>query len=78
MLNKTSKILIEGDCVVDESIIARFVAKIDIADPTNINFATIKINKELCKEHRDVLRADQANFEDYAYSIQDKYTAETV
>ena len=71
MVTKTTKIIVEGKCAVGDDVIAHFFATIANADPENINFSTRYIDKNACKEHRDVVRADEAEFEDYVYSIQD-------
>lgn len=78
MFNKTSeRIVIEGDSVLDGMLAARFYATIDLADPKKITLNTRHINVELCKERRDEVRADEVEFEDYAYALHDKVLAET-
>lgn len=75
MLKQTTKILIEGESTIDNVIAARFVAMIDIDDAKNMSLTARHMNKDLCRQHRDTIRADQSAFEDYAYSIQDKVLA---
>lgn len=72
---KTTKMVIEGNSVIDGVTVARFFSIIDLANPKNISLSTRQIDKDACKEHRDTVRADEAEFEDYAYSMQDKILA---
>lgn len=76
MLKKSLKVTLEGECLIDNSRIARFLAVIDAENPSDIILSTRQIDKAACKEHRDDLRVDEAAFEDYAYSIQDKMLAD--
>lgn len=76
MLTKTKKITLEGRSIIDGNEIAGFVATIDSTDPKNINFSSWQINKDLYKQNRVEVRADEAEFEDYAYSIQDSMLEE--
>jgi hypothetical protein len=80
MLKKNfEKIVIEGSSILDgERLVARFFANIDLADPKNIVLSTHQLDKELCKERRSEVRADEVEFEDYAYALQDKVIAATV
>lgn len=76
MLKKKQKVTIEGRSVIDNIEVAGFVATIDSENPNEINFSSWQINKPMYKEHRVDVRADEAEFEDYAYSIQDTMLAE--
>lgn len=69
-----NKILIENKCVVDGKEIAGFRAMFNTNDPENMSLLPYQIDKAACKEHRAIVRADQAEFEDYAYSIQEMMT----
>lgn len=71
MLQTSSKILIENKCVVDGKEIAGFRATFESNDAENLTLLPYQIDKAACKEHRAVVRADQAEFEDYAYSVQE-------
>lgn len=75
MLMKSEKITITGESVVDEKAIAGFQVAIDSNDPENINFSSWQTDKKACKENRDTVRADQAQFENYAYAKQDEMLA---
>ena len=65
MLNGT-RLTIIGDSVVNDVRIATFGAVINLED-MELSLTSRHIDKELCKSNRDVVRKDQADFEDYAY-----------
>lgn len=75
MLNTANKILIENKCVVDGKEIAGFRAVFNSDKPEELTLLPYQIDKAACKENRSVLRADQADFEDYAYKIQELIAA---
>lgn len=60
--------LIENKSIVDGKEIIGFRATFNL---DNLTFLPCQIDKVACKEHRDVVREDQAEFEDYAYKIQE-------
>ena len=70
-----NKILIENKCVVDGKEIAGFRAMFNTNDPENMSLLPYQIDKAACKGYRSIVRADQAEFEDYAYSIQEMMAA---
>lgn len=76
MLTKTKKITIEGKSVINGVNVAGFVASIDSVDPSQMTLSSFQIDKAACKENRVAVRADEAEFEDYAYAIQDAMLAE--
>ena len=77
MLKRTMKIQIEGKCEVDGADIKGFAATIDIDDPEKkLHFHQWEIDKEACKEHRKIVREDQAAFEDFAYEVQEEQRAD--
>lgn len=69
MLNN-KKITIVADSNVDDVKIATFGAVLDINN-MELSMTGRYIDKDACKSYRDIVRADQATFEDYAYSLQD-------
>lgn len=77
MLKQTTKILIEGDSVINDKVAARFSAVIDTVDPKNMGISMRQIDKDICREYRAEVRADQDAFEDHAYSVQEKVLAAT-
>ena len=70
MLNN-KRLTIIADTVVDENKIATFGAVLDL-DDMDLSFTSRYIDKEACKIHRDMVRKDQAEFENYAYNLQDQ------
>lgn len=73
MLNN-KRLTIVADTIVDDVKIARFGAVIDL-DTFDLSMSSSHLDKDACKTHRDVVRADQSEFEDYAYEVQDMLKA---
>lgn len=71
-LTKTTKLIIEGKTKVNDVEIAGYRAVIDVENPDGMTFHPWQIDKDACKEYRDIVRADQAEFEDYAYLCQEE------
>ena len=69
----TKKITIEAKTVVDGKEIYGHRA---IIAADGVSTLPYQIDKAACKEHRTVVRADQAEFEDYAYDLHEKIYAE--
>lgn len=65
------RISILGDSIINGEKIATFGATIG-GENLELSMTGKYINKEACKDYRDMVRADQAAFEDYAYMVQDK------
>lgn len=76
MLTKSKKITIEGRSVIDGVQVAGFVASIDSTNPYQMTLSSYQIDKAAYKANRVAARADEAEFEDYAYEIQDAMLAE--
>lgn len=76
MLNIKQRTVLEAYCVVDGKSICQFTASINSEDPNNMTLTSSQMDKVACKTHRDVVRDDRAEFEDYAYSFQDEIIAE--
>lgn len=72
-----NKVLIESKCTVEGKEIAGFRAMFNTDAPEEMSLLPYQIDKVACKDHRDIVRADQAAFEDYAYSIQDNFMHNT-
>lgn len=64
------KLTYTATSVVDDVEIAKFGAIIRVEDG-DLSFFSQQLDKEACKQHRDIVRADHAEFEDFAYSIQE-------
>ena len=75
MLKTTKKITINGKSIIDNVEVCGYQAQIDESNPTNMSLSDWQINKELYKANRVDCRADLAEFEDYAYTIQDELIA---
>lgn len=65
----TKRITIEAKTVVDGKDIHGHRAVIT-AD--GVSMLPYQIDKVACKDNRESVRADQAEFEDYAYDLQEK------
>lgn len=76
MLKKTEQRTIMGRSVIDDKEVCAFNASINSENPNDINFSSHQINKELYKANRVQCRADEAEFEDYCYSLQEEMLAE--
>lgn len=64
------RITIVADSFVDGDRIATFGAVLD-TNNMELSMTGRYIDKESCKVFKDIVRADQAAFEDYAYELQD-------
>lgn len=65
------RMTIVADSVVDENRIASFGAVLNL-DDMEVSLTNRYIDKEACKTHRDLVRKDQAAFEDMVYDLQDR------
>ena len=73
MLNN-KRLTIVADTVIDDVRIARFGAVIDL-DSFELSMSSSHLDKDACKDNKETVRADQAEFEDYAYELQDMLRA---
>lgn len=64
------RITIVADSFINDERVATFGAVLD-TNNMELSMTGRYINKEFCKVYKDIVRADQAEFEDYAYSVQD-------
>jgi hypothetical protein len=71
MLGK-KKITVSADTVVGDVKIATHAAILDVED-NDLSLYTRHIDKEACKTHKEIVRADRAEFEDFAYTLQETY-----
>lgn len=65
------KISITAVTVIENEEIAKHGAAIDI-ETGDISFYCTRTNEAKCKMYREAVRADQAEFEDFAYGIQEE------
>lgn len=76
MLSKVQKTTIEGKSVIDGVVVSQFIASINSDDPNQMTLSTVHLNKPAYKEHREAVRADEVEFEEYAFSVQNAMLAE--
>lgn len=67
MLNER-KITITEKCMIEDKEITNFIAILN-TEKSEVSFGERQLDKEACMEHRDVVRADRSEFEDFAYSM---------
>lgn len=75
MLTTTKKITLTGTSVIDGVNVEGYTATIDSENPENMTITSFPHNKTLLKENRVQCRADEAEFEDMAYALQDEMLA---
>lgn len=68
------KITITSDVVINEERVATFGAVINL-DTNEMSLFDRKLHTEACKIHRNEVRANQAEFEDFVYQLQDSMTS---
>lgn len=64
-----------GYTIIDGVKVVQYDCSIPSDKPEDMRIVVSKLNPEMYKEHRDVCRADQAEFEDGVYLLQDEYIA---
>ena len=74
MLNN-KRITIVADTVIDEVKIATYGAILDVVTG-ELSLTARNVDADAAKAHKDLVRADRAEFEDFAYMIQDLVKAE--
>lgn len=70
------RLTVSADTIVEGEKIATFGALMNL-QTMEVTMTARYIDKEACKEHRDIVRADQAGFEDFVYWVQDKLKAQS-
>ena len=76
MLDTKKNITVTGSSSINGVKAIEFKATIDSENPENMSITNWQTNKTLYKENRTVCRADQAEFEDQVYALQDEMIAE--
>lgn len=74
MLNEKT-LTVSANVVIDGKAIARFIGVVDMNEH-KVTFTDRILDSSACKEHRKVVRADRAAFEDEVYAIQDELNDE--
>ena len=77
MLKTNKKIILTGESVIEGVSVEGYQAQISSSNPKDITLSSWQNNKELYKANRTICRADEAEFEDYAYRIQDELLAKS-
>lgn len=68
----TKKVTLEAKSVVDNKEIMGFRAIFEPETKGEVTLLHYQIDKAACKEHRNVIREDQSNFEDYAFAMHEE------
>lgn len=66
-----NRLTIVAETVVDDVKIASYGAILDL-NTMGMSLSTRNIDEHACKIYRDTVRADRAEFEDFAYEVQEK------
>lgn len=69
LINK--RIVIVGETEIDDVKVASYTATLN-PDTGEMNIVTRNLDNEKCKLYRDTVRTERAQFEDFAYDIQDR------
>lgn len=64
-----------GYTTVDGIKIVQYTCVIPVDAPQNMRIGITKLDTDMYKVHRDICRADYADFEDAAYQLQEEYMA---
>lgn len=64
-----------GHTIIDDVKVVQYDCSIPSDNPEDMRIIVSRLNPEMYKEHREVCRADQAEFEDAVYLLQDEYIA---
>lgn len=64
------------DGTTKDVVAESYTATINSADPANMNLSSYQNDKVIYKTYRSQCRADEAEFEDACYAIQDEMIAE--
>lgn len=74
MALSNNRLTIMADTVIDDVKIASYGAILNLED-MRLSLNTRNVDEHACKIHRDVVRADRAAFEDFAYEVQEAVSA---
>jgi hypothetical protein len=66
---KNKRFTLTAQTAVENDVIASHGAVID-PDAGTVQFMCRQVNVSACEEHRDIVRDDRAEFEDFAYEIK--------
>lgn len=72
MLNMSKSITLNGTSTIDGAVAEGFQATINSENPEDMTLSSWQQDKALYKANRAQCRADEAEFEDAAYALQDE------
>ncbi len=76
MLIKTKSTTLTGSSMIDGKEAFRFSARIESANSNIVNISYMQIDKGLHEANLATVRADQVEFEDYAFGVKKAMLAE--
>ena len=72
-LTWTDAVVRTGFTEINGIKVMRHTASVRVDDPLNMTVSSVKLNKKMYRDNRDICRADAAEFEDAAYELQEQY-----
>ena len=72
MLTISKKVSITGTTSIDGVNVCTYTANINSENPKNLTFGRVIINQDHYKANHETCIAEQVEFENFAYSIQDE------
>lgn len=76
MMTMKKEITLTGESKIDGVTAQSYRAVINSENPSDMTLTSVQRDKALYKENRVTCRADEAEFEDAAYALQDEMLAE--
>lgn len=76
MMTMKKEITLTGESKIDGVTAQSYRAVINSENPSDMTLTSVQRDKALYKENRATCRADEAEFEDAAYALQDEMLAE--
>ena len=64
-----------GFTTIDNVRVVQYDCTIPANQPEDMRIVISRLNEDMYKNNREICRADQAEFEDGCYAIQDEYIA---
>lgn len=74
-LTTKKEITLTGESKIDDVVAEAYRAVIDSDEPNNMTLTALQRDKALYKANRTQCRADNAEFEEMAYTLQDEMIA---
>lgn len=76
MMTMKKEITLTGESKIDGVTAQSYRAVINSENPSDMTLTSVQRDKALYKKNRATCRADEAEFEDAAYALQDEMLAE--